>query len=554
MAASTETLLVNGRIFQANGPSGKDQQASFATSLLIGADGTIKHINTLTDGEDETIQAARANGATIHDLQGRTVLPGFFDGHVHLLLFGLSLQKVDLTPCTNLDEIRATIKAFAAAHPELPRIMAKSWRHTQTPDGIHHSMLDDLDPRPIYVDSKDLHSVWANQAGIDELDETLHVKTIPSPPGGTIHRDADGKSTGHFEESVVFTMIWPWLSSISTLEERTAAVEQAIETYNSEGYVGITELGMNSEAWECLVALKKRRPDLPIRLASYWFLTPSEDEANLREQVRTIAAHAREWNAQTSPDLRVAGIKIVTDGIVDSCTAALAAPYSHNEAEVPPVWTKEMLLPAVDEASKAGIQVAIHAIGDLTVRNAIDVIEAAVKPEQRPRIEHLELSTPEDAARLGKLGITASVQPVHSDPAILRAWPRLIGEHRCGRGFAYREFADGGATLALGSDAPTAPHGVAANCYVATTRRSAREPENETTFNAHFALGLCESIVAASRGSAYTCFMEDRTGSIEKGLNADLTVLDMAWDKEELLKAKVVETWFAGRQVFARGE
>lgn len=555
----TETLLVNGKIFQATGSPGLDQQASFASSMLIGADGTIRHINEPSSSpdeeEDEVISQARANGAQVHDLAGRTVLPGFFDGHLHLLLLGLSLQKVDLAPCRDLADIRATIRAYAAAHPEVPRIMCKSWMHSMTPGGVDHGMLDDLDPRPIFVDTKDLHSTWANQAGIDELDAGLGIGGMADPPGGTIHRDAEGRPTGLFEEAVVFTLIWPWLSRISTLDERAGAIGRAIDTLSAGGYVGMIDMAMNDESWDALLLLRARRPDLPARIAAYWLLRPSDD-ADVAAQVDRAIAMARRYSAETSPDLRIVGVKIVSDGIVDACTAALSEPYAHDgRASADPVWTPEMLLPAVRRAAAAGLQVAIHAIGDLAVSNAVGAIAAApVAPARRPRIEHLELASAEDAARLGSLGIMASVQPVHSDPAILRAWPRLVGAARCGRAFAYREMADGGAPLAIGSDAPSAPHSLPANCYVATNRRSAREPDLETVVNPEFALGLCESVVAGSLGSAWSCFMEGVTGSIEKGKKADLAVVDMRWEKERLLEAKVVETWFAGRRVFNAGE
>lgn len=549
-----ETLLTNAKVFQASSSTsastGKDQQAAFATSLLIGADGTIRHIGSSNSGDEEDIvTSARANGARVHDLQGKTVLPGFFDGHIHLLLLGMSLKKVDLGPCKNLDDIRETIKAYAKSHPDVPRIMCKSWMHVQTPGGVDHSMLDDLDPRPIFVDTKDLHGCWCNQAAIDELDRGLGIGTMPNPPGGTIHRDGEGKPTGFFEEAVVFTIIWPFISRISSVEDRAAAMEAAIEVYNAGGYVGLIDMAMDQSSWDSLLALKARRPDLPMRIAAYWLIRPADEEDCLR-QVDYVAEMASKYNATTSPDLKVVGIKLVCDGIVDACTAALSEPYTHTGSMEDPVWTKPMLLPVVRRADEAGLQVALHAIGDLTARNAIDTIEACAAPERRPRIEHLELTSPEDAARLGRLGITASVQPVHSDPAILRAWPRLIGEHRCGRAFAYREFADSGALLALGSDAPTAPHSLAANCYVATNRRSAREPDLETVVNGQFALGLCESVVAGTQGSARSCFMDDVTGKLEKGMKADLAVLDMQWDKTQMLKARVTQTWFAGRKVF----
>lgn len=547
-----ETLLVNGKIFQAAGPSGKDQEASFASGLLIGTDGTIKHVDTSPPGsEDDVTRAARARGAAVHDLGGRTVLPGFFDGHVHLLLLGLSLQKVDLAPCRDLDDIRRTIRAYAAAHPDAPRIFCKSWMHAMTPGGVHHGLLDDLDPRPIFVDTKDLHSTWCNQAGIDELDAALGLAAMADPAGGTIHRDAEGRLTGLFEEAAVFTLIWPWTARTATPAARAAALEHAVEALCAAGYVGMTDMAMDEDAWEGVVQLKARRPDLPARIAAYWLLRPSDDGAAVAAQVDRAAALAAQYSAAASPDLRVVGVKIVSDGIVDACTAALSEPYAHGGTGAEPVWTRAMLDAAVGRAAEAGLQVAIHAIGDLAVRNAVDALEASPGSLRRPRIEHLELASAGDAARLGRLGITASVQPVHADPAILRAWPRLVGEHRCGRAFAYREMADGGAALALGTDAPTAPHGLPGNCYVATTRRSAREPGFEAVVNPQFALGLCESVVAGSMGSAWSCYMEDRTGRIAEGLQADLAVLDMQWDKERLLEAKVVETWFSGRKVYS---
>lgn len=544
----TETLLINGKIFQTSGVAGKDQQATFASSLLIGTNGTIRHIGFQL--EDKAIQTARANGAQVHDLQGKTVLPGFFDGHLHLLLLGLSLNKVDLAPCKDLSDIRRTIKAYAEARPNVPRIMCKSWMHSMTPEGVDHTMLNDLDPRPIFVDSKDLHGTWCNQAGIDELNRELGIGAMASPPGGTIHRDPAGRPTGLFEEAVVFTMIWPYVARICTLEERAAAMEEAIQAYSTAGYVGLIDMAMDQASWDSLLFLKARRPDLPIRIAAYWLIRPG-GEADCLRQVDYVVEMAARYNATTSPDLKIVGIKIVCDGIVDACTAALSEPYAHTSSNGDPIWTKPMLLPVAHKANQAGLQVALHAIGDLTVGNAIDTIEAAgVTPARRPRIEHLELSSAQDAARLGRLGITASVQAVHADPAILRAWPRLIGEHRCGRAFAYREFADGGAHIALGTDAPTAPQDFPANCYVATNRRSAREPGLETVVNGHFALGLCESVVAGTEGSARSCFMDDVTGRLEVGMQADLAVVDMVWDKMELLKAQVTQTWFAGRQVF----
>lgn len=180
----------------------------------------------------------------------------------------------------------------------------------------------------------------------------------------------------------------------------------------------------------------------------------------------------------------------------------------------------------------------------------VDALESVGTPGKRHRIEHLELASPSDAKRLGQLGITASIQPVHSDPAILRAWPKLLGEERAKRAFPYNEFHEGGAVLALGSDSPTAPFDPLVNLYTATTRRSARDLTEKGVVNEKARLELAVAVTAATRGAAYSCFADGYTGSLEVEKKADFVVMDMEWRGENLLEARVLQTWFEGRKVY----
>lgn len=545
------TLFTNGNIFLSGVTpgtnAGLNRPPTFASALLIQND-TIRFVGSSADPE---VTAALSDpNVTIQDLHGKTLLPGFVDGHMHLMMMGQSLNKLDLGKCKSLAEIQSAISAYAKANPELPRLLARGWMHSMTPGGVKATDLDGLDipgkDRPVLIDTKDLHSTWLNTAGLAELE----ADKLADVPGGTIERDEQGRPTGVFSEAPNLTYVWPHIAKVASMEERIAAIRSAVEAYHKEGYTGLIDMAMDEGSWEALQAYRAQG-DIPMRIATYWLVKPGKTEEENLKQVERAIELSKDFNAETTPDCRIVGVKVICDGIIDGCTAGLTEPYTHNDHMEVPLWTHAELEPVVKRANEAGLQVALHAIGDATIKMVVDILEKHASSERRPRVEHIELASEEDAARLGKGKITASIQPVHADPAILRAWPRLLGEHRCGRAFAYREFSDHGAPLALGSDAPTAPHSPLGNVYVGTTRRSYREPAYETTVNPQFALGLCEAVAAGTEGAAYSCFDDHRIGVLKAGHKADFAVVDMEWETEKLMQAKVVETWYNGARVFS---
>ncbi|KAF2246054.1 amidohydrolase family protein [Trematosphaeria pertusa] len=530
-------LFNNGRFF-----NGETSPAQFHDCMVV-KNGKIVYI-----GPSNSPEVQSFGDITTQDLNGRYVLPGFIDGHMHFLMLGQSLHKVDLDGCKDLAEIRSRITKYAKEHGGKERILCKGWMHSMTNGEAKASMLDGLDPRPIYIDSKDLHSCWCNSAALKEMG----VQQMEDPAGGTIERDADGTASGLLSEACVLLIVWPYLAKVLPMEDKMVALKAAIAAYHEVGCTGCIDMAMDENAWEAILALREASGGtLPMRIAAHWCILPGSGEAHRLQQVDRAIDLAHRFNASISPDLRILGIKIICDGVIDACTAALAEPYSSNAASPDPIWTSSMLDPVVKKACDAGLQCALHAIGDQAVHNAINTLEAHSKPGQRHRIEHLELTSPSDAARLGDLGITASIQPVHSDPAILRAWPKLLGPERLRRAFAYKEFADHGATLAIGSDSPTAPHAPLPNLYVATTRKSARQPHaGDAPVNEHFQLGIAEAVSAATKGVAYSCFAEQSLGSLEVGKVADFVVVYMRFEAGELLSARVRQTWFAGRKVY----
>ncbi|KAJ9610240.1 hypothetical protein H2200_005017 [Cladophialophora chaetospira] len=538
------TIFKNARVFTGS----QDESAYGKHSCIIVKADRIEYVGS---DSDIAIEIATKSGATVVDLNQQTLAPGFIDGHMHLLEYGTSLQKISIEHCKTLTDIQTTIREAAKADRERPRILCRGWMHSMTNGDAFASDLEGLDElkRPIFIESKDLHSTWCNYAALEELG----AQDMPDPPGGEIKRDEKGNPSGLMSEAAGIMIVWPHLARAASKEYKQFALRQAIKTYNAAGYTGTIEMAMDENGWEALLELRSKE-ELSIRLAAYWLIAPSKtDEENFRQVDRAVELW-KQYNLESSPDFRIAGIKVIGDGVIDACTAALLEPYSSNGISIDPLWDAEMLKKVVQRADAAGLQCALHAIGDATIKMSIDALEPVASSGLRPRIEHLELTSPGDAKRLSDAGITASIQAVHADPAILRVWSTLLGEERRGRAFAYREFLDEGVAIALGTDSPTAPNLPLPNLYTATTRRSAREPETEEVVNKHFALPLLSAFSAATQGAAYSVFADKMVGRLQAGMKADFVVLDMEWLPEKLLQAKVVQTWYNGKQVYTRAQ
>ncbi|KAF9894358.1 hypothetical protein FE257_007861 [Aspergillus nanangensis] len=531
-------VFINGRIFA---PSDGDEP-NFKDAMLIVRD-KIEHVGSQ---DDEPIRQELLSKAQTIDLQGKVVAPGFIDSHMHILDFALSQRKLSLLSCQSLEEVRAAIKNYAATHPDEPRILCKSWMQSTTGGDARAAWLDDLDPRPIYIQANDMHSGWANTAAMQEIG----IAAMSDPPGGKIHRDSDGAPTGLLSETAHLDIAHPWIFNATPLAQKLLALAAAKDAYTASGYTGMIDMAMDPRQWEALETFRRQSGDsFPFHIAAHWMIPYSPDESVTQAHLRKAIAMHQEYHPSRSPTFCIVGIKLMCDGVVDGCTAALFQPYTGTQDPIEPIWPEAQLRAVVTAADAAGLQCAIHAIGDKAVHQAINVL-SGLTPGRRHRIEHLELTSPEDAARLGKLGITASVQPVHSDPALFKAWPGLVGGHRCARAFAYAEFLRGGARMALGTDSPTAAHFALPNLYTATTRRSTIEPESMETVNEHFRLSMVAAVTAASTGAAYSRHADEWTGSLTAGRSADFVVLDLEWAEEKLLQGRVLQTWARGRKTF----
>ncbi|GAB3617723.1 amidohydrolase [Okibacterium endophyticum] len=536
------SLYVNCRVFTAD----PDPAKAWAEAFALDGD-TISYV-----GDSDNAPAAD----TTVDLERRLVLPGFTDAHTHLLMMGAALGQVHLTDARTLDEIQSALRDARAENPDAKVLRGRGWLFDSVAGGAPTAAMIDaaVADIPVYLDANDYHSCWVNTAALAELGIT---RETPDPPGGEIARDADGDPTGLLYETAATQYAWAHRDATTTDTDRDHDVERVIDAYLAAGVTGVVDMAFDEFGLAAFRRAQRRHGgELPIRIAAHWIVNNTGDQAANLAQVARAAELA---NDPSPPWLRIVGIKLILDGVIDACTAAMRRPYA-NGSNADPIWPLEQLKPVVAAADAAGLQVAQHAIGDYASDIALDAIEHAITRNgdraRRHRIEHLEYAAPGTAERMARLGVTASMQPVHADPAIFANWALQLGDERVDRAFPWPEYEDAGALLSFSTDAPTAPHDPLANMYVATTRASALDRSAPAVHPNH-ALPLERAIGHATRDAAASVGDGDWRGRIAPGFAADVIVLDVDPFVEgaaSLLEARVVTTIVAGRSRYTAKE
>jgi hypothetical protein len=383
--------------------------------------------------------------------------------------------------------------------------------------------------RPAALRSRDGHARWLNTAA---LRAAGIARGTAAPTGGEIERDASGEPTGILKENA------------------NQLVEAVIPSPGPDECVAAVRAGQ-LEAWRRgLTAIE----DLEQASAHEAFRTlDARGELGLRVDMGIPrgdldAAIAAGWRTGAGGDwLRTGHCKIFADGALGSQTAALDEPYEGGGGNGILTIGPDELASEVSRAASAGIAVAIHAIGDRAVRLALDAIEPtrSTHPALRQRVEHVQLVREDDLRRFGRLGVIASMQPIHatSDRDLVdRHW----GADRARRAYPWRSLADGGAVLAFGSDAPVEPIDPLAGIHAAVARR---RPGDEAPWHPEQALTLDEALAGYAANVAYATGREHERGRLAAGMALDATVLDRdlrAIPPDEWLGAEVAGTVTGG--------
>jgi predicted amidohydrolase YtcJ len=536
-----DLIVINGQVYTA-------QDDKLAEAVAVRGNKVVRV------GSNREIQRLRRAQTTVVDAKGGAVVPGFNDAHAHLISGGLSLDQVSLSDAATIDEIKDTIRVWSEAHPEREWITGRGWYYQPFNGAMPtRQMLDALVPdRPAYLIAYDGHTGWANTRALKAAGITRHTA---NPANGTIVKDPrSGEPTGALKESAMALM--SAVTPKPTEEDRLAAIRAAIDQANQYGITSVQDAGGSPEDLQLYDRLRKSG-DLTLRVYQALRADASLSKAGLE-----ALDGVRERFAD-DPLLKTGAIKLVADGVIESHTAAMLEPYANKPGTSGDArFTPDELNNIVGMLDARGWQVMTHAIGDAAVRMTLDAYQYAARtnpaPERgrRHRVEHIETIAAADVARFAKLGVVASMQPVHATPSPTPGdvWSTNIGAERAAQGWLWASIAKPGGPIAFGSDWPVMTLDPRAGLHVATTRTT---PDGlpKGGWLPGERLSLRKAIQGYTRDAAWASFDEQRKGTLERDMLADIVVLSediFAAPPGRLTEAEVVVTIMDGKVVYRR--
>ena len=528
-------VLVNGRVW--TGEAGQPWAEAVAVR-----DGKI-----FMAGKTSELRPLAGAGTKLVDLGGSLVLPGFIDSHTHFLAGGFALKSIQLREAKSRQDFTARIAAKARELGPGRWILNGDWDHQQfTPVELpRKDWIDAVTPdNPVCVNRLDGHMILANSLALKLAGVT---KDTPVPPGGEIEKDpATGEPTGILKDQAM-DLVYAKIPD-PTFEEKIEAAQASVRHAAENGVTSVHEMA-DASSLEVFQELA-RRGRLTTRVHVYIPITEVETLARLKLK-----------SPFGSPFLKLAGLKGFMDGSLGSATAYFFEPYTDDPKTSGllngQMFPEGIMEKRILEADRAGLQLAIHAIGDRANSMLIDLYENAIAAngprDRRWRVEHAQHMRPADIVRFGKLGLVASVQPYHLiDDG---RWAEgKIGPERVKTTYPFESLRRAGAVLAFGSDWTVAPLDPILGIYAAVTRRTL-DGKNPGGWVPEEKVSVEEAVRAYTVNGAWVEFAEATKGSIAAGKLADLVVLDrdiFAVPPEEISRAKVRMTILDGRIIYGK--
>ncbi|MBM4159473.1 MAG: amidohydrolase [Ignavibacteria bacterium] len=560
---SADTVYVNARIYT------MDRANTVAEAMAVRGD------RIVSVGSTKDLQR-RFESQRVVDLEGKTVLPGLIDAHVHLLSFGVSKLTLNVSGTKSEAQIADMVRDRAATSDRGQWIRGRGWDQNSWASKRFptRDLLDRASPgNPVYLIRIDGHAAWANSLALTIAGITIDT---PDPPGGKIVRDARGSPTGILIDNAM-DLVGEFLPPPSD-NELKEAVRLAIRDFLMCGITCVHDMGIEAREIELYKQLIDA-DEFPFRVyaaiesaSPTWSLYNGSDSAGKKRAPFVGYGGNKLW---------VRAVKVYVDGALGSRGAALLEPYSDDPMNRGlTVTTEDALRSVVDDALANGFQVCTHAIGDRANNIILNVYENALKarsvPNHRFRLEHAQVLAPSDIPRLKKLGVIPSMQPTHCTSDMYWAEARL-GHSRILGAYAWRSLLDTGVIIPGGSDCPVENPNPLFGIYAAITRRDwLGRPKDARDIAEFFQLserGIVDPIAfdggwyasqrmkrdealrAFTTWAAYAGFQESVLGSLERGKLADFIVLSRditAIDPMDILTTVVEQTFVGGEVVYSR--
>jgi len=506
-----------------------------ASALLI------DHDRIVAVGETNSLfnHYPRAKG---QDMGGRVIAPGLTDAHLHLKYYSLGLQKIDCEVDTKAECLRRVAERVKNSKPG-EWILGHGWNQNVWGTWPAASELDTIAANnPVYLTAKSLHAAWANTPALKLANI---APSTPDPQNGQIQRDTQGNATGILLETAMELVS----RSIpeSSINEIADAIEKAQPILWKMGLTGVHDFDRR----DSFMALQELHSQHKLKLRVLKNI-PVEllDEA-----------HALGLRGGFGDDtLRIGNVKVFMDGALGPHTAAMFQPYVGEENNRGILnMDGEELFEHGRKAAQVGLGMTVHAIGDRANHEVLNAYEQLRKyeienhlPALRHRIEHVQVIHPDDAPRLGKLNVIASMQPIHATSDMLMA-DQFWGE-RAKLAYAWKAQLDFGAPLAFGSDAPVESPNPFLGLHAAITRRRADGSPSADGWYPEQKLSMPDAFAGYTTGAAYAACMEDRLGKLAPGFLADLIVLEkdpFTCNADELLTLESSATMVGGEWVYS---
>ena len=530
---AADLIITNAKIWTGDPSRPMAQAVAVLQERIVAVDST------------QNVDGWRGPKTQVIDADGKLLLPGFNDAHVHFLSGGKQLDSIQLNDATTSQEFARRIGEQAKVTAKGEWILGGNWDETKwsPPNMPTKDLIDALTPdTPVFVSRYDGHMGLANSAALRLAGITSKT---PDLPGGTIVRDAQGNPTGALKDAAT-DYIYKVIPPLSH-DQRMKAAKRALAYAASLGVTSVQHMDA-SYADIAVYAELLQRHELTTRIYAAPLITHVEDQAKIGVR-----------HAFGGPYLRIGALKAFADGSLGSGTAYFYEPFL-NQGNNRGLLSDEMhpislMRDRYMTADGAGLQICTHAIGDEGISTILDLYSEVVKAhgeaDRRFRIEHAQHMAAKDFERFAHLHVIASVQPYHAiDDG--RFAESHIGHDRASRTYAFRTFLDHGVRLAFGTDWEVAPLNPLLTVYAAVTRATL-DGKNPNGWFPEQKLSVAETIEAYTMGSAYAEFQENEKGSITPGKLADMVLLNedlFSIAPEKIRDVRVLKTFVGGRLIF----